>query len=436
VAASAALLALPSQARAAVSANDQIVLAVVGVRGRGAALATGFAQRNDCEIAYLADVDLSVMPGLAASVAATQRKPPRTVQDFRRVLEDPAVDAIVVATPDHWHALATVWGCQARKHVYVEKPASHTPWEGRKMVEAARRYDRVVQLGTQCRSAPYLMAAKEYLDSGKLGAVHMCRVYNQKAWGNVQPVPDTPAPAHLDWDMWNGPAPEAPYNVNLWEHWNHFWRYSGGDIINDAIHQLDIARWLIGQDYPRSVYSVGGRWSEEGCFETPDTQIAVYEFENLVMTLELTLDTPYMLKTDSEVRDSDMFPLWPQNATRVEIYGEQGVMVVGRHGGGWQVFGRPHQRKPVVLAQQFGRFPDPEHQEDFISAIRSGRRPNADIEQGHRSTLLSQYANISYRLGGQKLLVDPRTESFTNSAEANALLKREYRQPWAVPEHV
>jgi predicted dehydrogenase len=261
-------------------------------------------------------------------------------------------------------------------------------------------------------------------------------VYNQKHWGNVKAVPDSTPPAQLDWDMWNGPAPEAPFNYNHWEHWNHFWRYSGGDIINDAIHQLDLARWLIGKDYPRSVYSVGGRYAEPGCFETPDTQTAVYEFDDLVMVFDLTLYTPYMLKSDQVLRDSDMFPHWPQNATRIEIYGDKGLMCVGRHGGGWQVFGRPQQRQPVVVAQEYGRFPDPEHKEDFVQAIRERRRPNADIEQGHRSTLLSQYANISYRLGGQKLLVDAKTETFTNSDQGNALLKRSYRPKWAVPDQV
>lgn len=433
--AAVAPLAVTRPGRAA-SANEKINIAVIGVRGRGASLANGFAQRNDCEVSYLADVDTSVLESRAASVAKIQGKAPKTIQDFRSALDDKSVDAIAVATPDHWHALATVWGCQARKHVYVEKPASQSPWEGRKMVEAARKYDRIVQLGTQSRSAPYLMKAKQFVDDGNLGRIHMCRVYNQKHWGNAQAVPDSDPPAHLDWDMWNGPAPPARFNFNYWEHWNHFWRYSGGDIINDGIHQLDIARWLIGKDYPRSVYAVGGRFSEEGCFDTPDTQVAVYEFDDMVMTFELTLYTPYMLKSDSELRNRDMFPHWPQNATRIELYGDKGVMCVGRHGGGWQVFGRPHQRKPVILAEEFGRFPDVEHKEDFVDAIRTGRRPNADIEEGHRSTLLAQYANISYRLDGTKLLIDSRSETFTNSDPANALLRREYRKPWSVPADV
>jgi len=435
LAAAGSVLARTRTSRA-VAANDRIVLGVIGLRGRGSSLGPGFAVRDDCEVAYLADVDTSFFDSRSKAIEEAQGRAPKTVDDFRRILDDKAVDAIVVATPDHWHALATIWGCQAGKHVYVEKPASHSPWEGRKMVEAARRYQRVVQLGTQNRSAPYNFKAKEYIESGKLGRIHMARVYNQKLWPNVKAVPDTAPPSTLNWEMWNGPAPLAHYNVNLHNRWNHFWRYSGGDIINDGVHQMDLCRWLIGKEYPKSVYSIGGRLDEQGALESPDTQVVAYDFGDLMMTMELTLYTPYMLKTDGGIRNSDMFPYWPQNATRIEIYGTQGMMVVGRHGGGWQVFARPKSRKPVVAAQAYGRFPDPEHKQNFVDCIRSGQRPNADIEKGHRSTLLCQFANISLRLGGQKLIVDPQTESFIDNDAANAMLKRRYRSPYVVPEKV
>ena len=427
-------LAQVQPARAA-SANEKLVLGVVGIRGRGAHLAKGFAERSDCEVAYVADVDSTLFASRIPEITETQGKEPKTVQDLRKVLDDKSVDAIVVATPDHWHALATVWGCQAGKHVYVEKPISHSPWEGRQMVNAARKHNRVVQVGTQNRSAEYNRAAKEYLDSGKLGTIHMCRVYNQKQWGNRPAIPDSPTPKGVDYDMWTGPAELRPFNQNRFHsRWHHFWEFSGGDIINDGVHQMDLARWLIGRDYPKSVYSVGGRWAEEGGFETPDTQMSVFEYDGLTMTFELTLYTPYMLKTDPVVRNTDMFPLWPQNATRIEIYGTQGMMVVGRHGGGWQVFARPHQRQPVVAAQHYGRFPDVDHKQNFVDAIRGDAQPNADILEGHRSTLLCQYANISYRLGGEKLIIDPKTERCAGNERANALLKREYREPYVVPE--
>jgi len=435
LAAGAALLEA-SQSRAA-TPNEKVVLGVIGVRGRGGNLAADFAARPDCEVAYLADVDAQYLGPRGEAVAKAQGKSPQTVQDFRRVLDDKAVDAVVIATPDHWHALATVWACQAEKDVYVEKPASHTPWEGRKMVEAARRYKRIVQLGTQNRSAPYNMHAKEYLDSGRLGKIHLVKVFNQKGWPNVKPVPDSPVPSGFDYDMWTGPAPQAHYNANYHNGWNHFWRFSGGDIINDGVHQMDLARWMVGQDYPKSVYCVGGRFAEEGAFETPDTQMALFEFDDLVLSFELSLYTPYMIKSDHEVRNrADLYPYWPQNAERIEIYGSEGVMYLGRHGCGWQVYGRPHQRQPVLVAQEHGTFPDPEHKQNFVDSIRSRELPSADIEHGHKSTLLCQYANISYRVGGQKLTVDPATERFVGNDAANQLLKREYRAPYVIPEQV
>jgi predicted dehydrogenase len=431
----AAAIASSRQANAAKS-SDRVRLAVVGIHGRGGVHARKFAARSDSEIAYLCDVDETLLPPLASELAHTQSNPPQVTGDFRRALDDKSVDAIIVATPDHWHALASIWGCQAGKDVYVEKPVSHSPWEGRKMVEAARRYDRIVQAGTQNRSAHYNMLAKEYIDSGKLGSIHLVRVYNQKEWPNVPAVADRATPAGLNWDMWTGPAPECRYNENYHRSWNHFWRFSGGDIINDGVHQMDLARWLVGKTYPKSVYATGGRFAEKGAFESPDTQVAVFDFDDMLLTFELTLYTPYMIKSDQALRDSDMFPYWPQNAERIEIFGSKGLMVVGRHGCGWQVFGRPKDRKPVVVQQGNGPFPDDEHFANFIDCLRSRQRPNADIEEGHRSTFMCQLANISYRLGGRKLIVNAATESLVGDDEANKLLKREYRSPWVVPEKV
>jgi predicted dehydrogenase len=262
------------------------------------------------------------------------------------------------------------------------------------------------------------------------------RVFNQKDWPNIPPKATSETPAELDWDMWSGPAPLTPYNANHHHYWNHYWNYSGGDIINDGVHQMDLARWLIGKKHPLTVYATGGRYAEKGDFETPDTQICVFEFDDLIMTFELTLYTPYMLKSDIEMRNQDIFPHWPQNATRIEIYGSKGLMIVGRHGDGWQVFHRPHERQPVVADEMHGPFPDDVHQQNFVDSIRSRQRPNADIEDGHLSTLLCQYANISYRLGGRKLSIDPATEQFVGDDEANGFLRRDYRGKWTVPTDV
>lgn len=424
-------------------AADKVILAAVGAGGRGTYLAThpahGFLRRGDCEYAYICDPNLNTANARVKTFADMQGgREPKVTQDFRQALEDKSVDAIVSATPDHWHALSTVWACQAGKDVYVEKPAHHSCWEGQQMVAAARKHQRVVQVGTQNRSAPYNIAAKKYIEEGKLGTIHLCRIYNQKEpWGMTKKQPDGNPPSGFDWNIWNGPAPEAPYNPGLLHTWHHLWRYSGGDMANDASHQIDLARWLLGVTYPKTVYCTGGRYAtnpEELVAETPDTQIALFDFDKLLVSFELTLYGNYMLKTDSGVRDTDMFPYWMQNATRIEIFGTEGLMVVGRHGGGWQVFVRPQSRQPVVKDQMFGRFPDPEHKENFLSCVRSRQTPSADVLEGHRSALMIHYGNISYRLGGQKIKIDAQSEQILDNADAMQMFKRSYRDPWVVPE--
>jgi len=426
-----------SQSAYAAPANERVVLAMVGVRGRGHSLAHGFLDRDDCRIGYVCDVDENTGGQRAANYAERQEGAPKVVQDFRQALEDEAVDATVVATPDHWHAPAAVWSCQAGKDVYVEKPPTHNCWEGQKLIEAAEKYERIVQVGTQNRSAPYNMAARKYIADGKLGDIHLCRVFNMKHQGNFRLAADSQAPAGFDWDMWNGPAPERAYNSSIRGGcWHHLWDYAGGDTGNDGVHQLDLARWLVGVEVPSQVSCTGGRFQGEGDAETPDTQVATYRFDKLVMTFELTLYTPYMLKTDMELRQSDMIPYWPQNATRIEIYGTRGVMTVGRHGGGWQVHTRPQSRKPVVEEEVYGRFPDPEHKENFLACVRSRQRPNADAVVGHRSSLLVHYANMSYRLGGRQLVIDPATEHVLDDAAAMELFRRTYRKPWEIADTV
>jgi predicted dehydrogenase len=362
---------------------------------------------------------------------------PRGERDFRRMLEDDSIDAIIVATPTHWHALATIWGCQAGKDVYVEKPLCHNAWEGQQMVKAARKYHRVVQVGTQNRSAEYNRAARKYLADGRLGKVHFVRVLNQKLWTNFAMQPDEPTPSGFDWDMWNGPAPKHSYNPTLRQHWHHLWRYCIGDLGNDAAHQFDQARMIVGFELPRQVYCSGGRFNTQGAAETPDTQIATFTYENdLVVSLELTLYTPYMLKIDSVVRDSDMFPYWPQTATRIDIFGDRGVMRVGRMGGGWQVFVRTKDRKPVVTEQMYGRFPDSAHQQDFVDCVRNRQQTNADIATGHRSHLTLHYATMSYRAGGKTLNVDSTTEHVDDSEAMRFFRRNEMRSPWVINEQV
>jgi predicted dehydrogenase len=418
--------------RPSAAASETVVLGFMGVGGRGSSLLNFFAKRSDVEIAYLADVDSRVLPKRAAGVESMRGQRPKTVSDFRRVLDDRSVDALVIATPDHWHALGTILACQAGKDVYVEKPTSHSIWESRKMVEAARRHDRVVQVGAQCRSAPYVAAAREYLQSGKLGEVHFVKVFNSKPRSSIGNLPDKPVPAGVDYDMWLGPAPMRPFNENHFHYaWHWFWNYAGGDITNDGIHQLDIARWCIGRTHPKSVFSTGGIQFFQDAQETPDTQVVTWDYDGLTMAFEQTLWTPYQQKTPFNLRGRDVLPKWPFSGTRVEIYGSKQWMMLGRHGDGWEVFDGDFKS----VAHHFGRQSDNDHVANFLDCIRSRKKPNADIEELHHSTLLCHYGNIAYRLG-RKLKIDPETEGFTGDEEANRLVKRTYRKPWVVPEIV
>lgn len=429
-----AVAAVVSPSIRVVGANDRIRIGVMGLGGRGTYLSTLFGQRKDVEIVCLCDADGRILPDRAERVASIQGKKPRTFNDIRRMLEEAEFDAMINATPDHWHALGTIMACQAGKDVYVEKPATHSIWEGRKMVEAARKYRRVVQLGTQTRSGEYAQEAVELLRSGRIGKVHLVRVCNMLSKGRIPPESDRPVPDGLNYDMWLGPAPKRPFNPNHFRggRWNWFWEYSGGDIINDGIHQMDFARWAIGRSYPHSVFCTGALYSLRDGRECPDTQVVTYEFDDLTMVFELTMWTPYLIKTAQEIRRGDDLPDWPHNATRVEVYGTDGMMYLGRHGGGYEIYGlkgEPGIKRP-------GKEPTRAHIANFLECVRTRKRPNADIEEGHLSTNLCHLGNISYRVGMRKLLYDGEREVFVDDEEANRYVKRTYREPWVVPGEV
>ncbi len=415
-------------------ANDRVILAVMGIRGRGDFLAQEFAQRKDVEIRYLADPDSRLFEGRAKTIEKITGKRPQCIQDFRRALDDKEVDAIVMGTPDHWHALGTILACQAGKDVYVEKPTSHNIWESRKMIEAARKYKRVVQVGAQNRSNDNVVEAIEYIRNGGLGDVHLVRVLNSKERETIGKQPDKPVPDGVDYDMWLGPAPMRPFNENHFHYaWHWFWAYSGGDLINDGVHQMDIARWVVNQKYPKTAVSSGGIYYFQDDQETPDTHAVNWEFDGLMMVFEQALWAPYLKKTPLELRDNDAIPNWPFNGTRVEVYGTKQMMCLGRHGDGWQAFDA--DAKPVFTKP--GQFSpsNTAHGGNFIDCIRSRKQPAADIEELHYSTLLCHYGNIAYRTG-RKLHIDVATEGFKDDADANALVKRSYRTPWTVPEQV
>ncbi len=425
----AALSVLPK--RTSVGANEKVIIGVMGLGGRGTYLARAFAARKDADVAYLCDVDARRLPRAKAAVEEVQQKSPKIVQDFRRILEDGAVDVLINATPDHWHAPASIMACQAGKDVYVEKPMCHNVWEGRKMIQAARKYKCIVQVGMQTRTAPYMQHVAEYIRSGKIGDVYLIRIFNMMRHGRIKPAPDQPVPEGLDYDMWCGPAAKLPYNPS--RRWLNYREYSCGPIAGDAVHQLDLARFLLGDPaYPDSVCAAGGINSLDDGRDCPDTQIATYQYGKLTMLFEGALWTPYMKKTPQSVRNSDQFPDWPFSSTKIEVCGTKGFVYVGRHGGGWQV----RDSNGEIVHSEYGRQADKEHQDNFIDCVRSRKRANADVQQGHYSAMLCHLATISCAVGNRRLEFDAASESFVNDPEADRHLKRTYRKPWVVPDVV
>ncbi len=420
------------------AANNKVVLGIMGVGGRGRALLTSLVKRTDIKIKYICDADTRSYGPAAEIVIEGHDYRPKFVQDFRKMLDDPEIDAIVIATSDRWHALATIMACQAGKDVFVEKPLSLSIWDGRKMVEAARKYNRVVQVDTQSRSAPYTDKAREYISSGKLGDIRLARVFLMQESGPIRVADVQPVPEGLDYDLWCGPSPMMPYRPGRW-FWR-LWDFYVGYIMADMVHQIDLARYLIGKEYPDTVCNAGGVYHFDDGREQPDTQFTTLEFDKITMLFEASLWSPYMHRI-VHLQDKTKFPDWPFSATKVEILGTRGFMCFGRHGGGWQVFeGDPSVRQSKAVVSEaavlkFGSIID-EHFEDFISCIRTRKKPKADIEEAHLSMLLCHLANISYRVGNRKLKFNSETESFVNDTEADKYLKANYRKPWVIPQNV
>ncbi len=405
-------LSARTAAGAADRPNERIVLAVMGLRNRGRDLVRGFADLENVEIAYLCEVDDNVVAPSLKELDKRQKKTPRVEKDVRRVLQDKDVTALAIAAPDHWHALATIWACQAGKHVYVEKPISHNLIEGRRMVEAARKYDRVVQVGTQRRSAAHVASAAEFIRSGKLGKVPFVRTWIAGNRPTIGHKADEPVPAGVDYDLWLGPAPKRPFNANRFHyHWHWFWDYGTGELGNNGIHALDMVRLLLDLDAPQRVTCGGGKYFYEDDQQTPDTQIAAFDFANTCVIWEHRIWS----KTGVEGQP------WG-----VTVYGEKGTLVFDNKG--WRV------HDGVEASDKASEVGAP-HYRNFLDCIRSSKRPNADIEEGHKSTRLCHLGNIAFRVG-RTLRFDAQTETLFNDREANQLLGRSYREPFVVPQSV
>ena len=432
VAAGAAALSAPQRVRAQ-SPSDTIVLALIGAGGRGAVHASNMARLPGVEFKYVCDIWPERGAGIMADLTSVQKRAPQRISDMQVAFDDKDVDAVVIATPEHWHALATVRACQAGKDVYVEKNPSNSIWEGRQMLKAARKYQRIVQVGFQNRSGPYAASARDYLASGKLGRIVHVKVYNMLDGSKWEPQPDSDPPAGFNWDAWLGPAPAVPYNPGRHLNWHPWWDYKGGTLADDGSHQLDLTRMVLGDPaHPKSVLCIGGNYAFQSKREVPEFQCITYDYGDFSMTCESGNATGYLRKFPGEVRYGTQWPHWPTSATRVEIYGTKAMMYLGRHGCGWQVIVEGGK----VIDQDKGYFPDKWHQPNFIDCLRSRAQPNADIEQAHHSACLVHLANASYRVGQKQLMFDGAAERFTNNDEANALLRPAYRDHYRLPDEV
>ncbi|HXT58900.1 MAG TPA: Gfo/Idh/MocA family oxidoreductase [Pirellulales bacterium] len=398
-----------SAAEATKSANERLVVAVMGVNGRGGALAGAFAAQPNAAVAYICDVDERAIGKGMEAVAKHQKEQPAALRDFRKALDDPAIDALVIAAPDHWHAPATILACAAGKHVYVEKPASHNGQEGQLMIAAARKHERVVQLGTQRRSSPGLTEAISRLHKGELGRVLFARAWISSMRPSIGHGKPADVPSWLAYDLWQGPAPERPFRDNLIHYnWHWFWNWGTGELGNNGIHGLDVCRWGLGVDYPERIVCGGGRFHFDDDQETPDTQLVTFNFGDKAINWEHRTWNKRGLEND---------------AFGVVFYGENGSLVVA--GRGYKIYDKDGKE----IASGEAGHPDDRHVGNFLAGIRTGERPNAEIEEGVKSTTLCHLGNIAYRTG-RTVNFDPANRKILGDEEQTQLWSREYRPGW------
>ena len=412
LATSAVALTAAEYTGAADKPNDRIRVAVMGGRIRGKFHLSAFPQQTGVTVTHLIEPDANLVPEALKVLAKRQKTEAAHETDIRKLLTNKDVDVLVVAAPDHWHALATVWACQAGKHVYCEKPASHDMIEGRRMVDAARKHKRFVQIGTQRRSAAHVIAAREFVAAGKLGKVPFAR-----AWiaGNRKPIGTTtasPIPKGVDFDLWRGPAALVPFHANRFHYnWHWFWDMGTGEIGNNGIHGLDVARYVLGLDAPTRVTASGGKYVFDDDQQTPDTMLAAFDFPGCTVAWEHRT----WAKNDSDLEGESF---------GISLHGEKGTMIFDNKG--WHVRGMDGVAEKAV-----GGF-DLAHVKNFLDAVRGDAKLTADVEEGHKSTRLCHLGNIAFRVG-RVLNFDGKTESITGDKEATALLGREYRKGFELP---
>jgi len=420
-----------------IGSNERLNVAVIGIRGQGGSHINtfcGMKESKNVRLKTLCDADEQYFAAKSKIVLDRTGETPTTVWDMRKVFEDKEIDAVSFAVPNHWHALGTIWACQAGKHVYVEKPATHGVFEGRKMVEAAKKYNVRVQAGTQNRSIPNVMQAIKFLHDGGIGEVFMAKGNCYKPRDSFGIAKDGTPPESLHYEYWLGPAPLRPYNEkHVHYNWHWFWATGGGDTANQGPHQFDIARWGLNKnEHPVKIYSMGGLYGinpAECEQETPNTQTSVFKYKD-----------GKMLEFETRGRYTN-----EEGGLGISIgntfYGTEGYLEI--NGSQWQAF-RKRENKPFagsVTGEKPTDFMAPPggggHHGNFIDAIRSGKDEDlhCQIYEGYMSACLPALANISYRLG-RELTFDGAKEKFVKDPQADKMLTREYRKPYVVPQQV
>ncbi len=404
-------------------ANDTLVVGLIGAKGMGFANLKAFLNEPNVSCAAICDVDANVLEERAAEVEKLTGKKPDTYKDFRTLIDRKDIDAVIIGTPDHWHCLPMVYACEAGKDVYCEKPLANTIEEANLMVKAARKYDRIVQVGQWQRSDPHWQNAVEFVHSGKLGRIRTVKVWAYIGWMNRLPVqPDQPAPEGVDYNMWLGPAPERPFNPNRF-HFNFrwYWDYAGGLMTDWGVHLLDYALYGMQAYTPKSVMSSGAKYAyPDDAMQTPDTQQAIYEFDDFGLIWDHTIG----IYGGSYGREHG-----------VAYIGEKGTLVVDRNG--WEVIPETDRdtapkMERVELQPASGNGLGL-HVKNFIASVKSRQLPNADVEIGAHIAKVANLGNIAYKTG-RKVFWNPETNTFENDAEATALVKANYREPWKLPK--
>lgn len=432
VAGSAAIVA-PSFLKAGVfGANDRINAAVLGVHGRGKNHISSLMAQDNVQVTVLCDPDMSLLKKRQAEFKEAYKKDVAIEQDLRKVMDNKDIDVVSIATPNHWHALAVIWACQAGKDVYVEKPGSHNIWEGRKMVEATHKYDRIVQHGVQLRSSPAVNEAIGLLRDGYIGRVYMARGLVFRWRGDIGDKGFSAVPEGLDYDLWTGPAPKRPFTENLVHYnWHWHWDYGNGDVGNQGIHETDLCMWGLDVGLPAKITSMGGKFLWDDCKEVPEVLTSVYKYpdDDKIIQFEVR---PWCTNTEQDVTVGNIF------------YGDKGILVVDGYDKYKTYLGR--NREPGKSGSDGGKSLSgmdrgaggtDGHFANFIEAVRKHDASilNAPVETAHLASGLAHLGNIAYRLD-RVLTFNPDAERFVNDDEADEMLTRNYREGFEVPDIV